>query len=144
QVLAHLAGHCLVTLLGRQLTLRQHKELLSMAGWLAALVGCVEYDSVNRAAAEAIRQTAWKLGDQCGDAEVMACSVASASAAGPAAASSLEERVLPPAQMMWPDDESAGEVAGGRTSGARSGKGHRQREGRAPAPPARTDEKVGE
>jgi hypothetical protein len=58
-----------------QLTLRQHKELLSMAGWLAALVGCVEYDSVNRAAAEAIRQTAWKLGDECGDAEVMACSV---------------------------------------------------------------------
>jgi len=62
----------ITTMLDRQLTLRQHKELLSMAGWLAALVGCVEYDSVNRAAAEAIRQTAWSLGEESGDAEVMA------------------------------------------------------------------------
>ena len=59
-------------MLDRHLTLGQHRELLSMAGWLAALVGCVEYDSVNRSAAEAIRQTSWSLGEESGDAEVMA------------------------------------------------------------------------
>ncbi len=62
----------ITTMLDRQLTLRQHGELLSMAGWLAALVGCVEYDSTNRAAAEAIRQTAWSLGEESGNTEVMA------------------------------------------------------------------------
>ncbi len=36
----------ITTMLDRQVTLSQHKELLSLAGWLAALVGCVEYDSV--------------------------------------------------------------------------------------------------
>jgi len=43
----------ITTMLDRQLTLAQHQELLSLAGWLAGLVGCVEYDSANRAAAEA-------------------------------------------------------------------------------------------
>jgi tetratricopeptide (TPR) repeat protein len=59
-------------MLDRQLTIGQHRELLSMAGWLAALVGCVEYDSTNRAAAEATRQAAWSLGEESGDAEIMA------------------------------------------------------------------------
>jgi tetratricopeptide (TPR) repeat protein len=59
-------------MLDRQLTIRQHTELLSMAGWLAALVGCVEYDSVNRAGAEATRQAAWSLGEESGGNELMA------------------------------------------------------------------------
>lgn len=59
-------------MLDRQLTLGQHRELLAMAGWLAALVGCVEYDSVNRDAAEATRQAAWSLGEESGAHEVMA------------------------------------------------------------------------
>jgi tetratricopeptide (TPR) repeat protein len=50
----------------------QHKELLSLAGWLAALVGCVEYDTTNRRAAEATRQAAWSLGEESGNTEVMA------------------------------------------------------------------------
>jgi tetratricopeptide (TPR) repeat protein len=62
----------IITLLDRHLTLDQHRELLALAGWLAALTGCVEYDSVHRGAAEAIRQTAWELGKESGDAEVMA------------------------------------------------------------------------
>jgi len=62
----------ITTMLDRQLTLTQHRELLSMAGWLAALVGCVEYDSANRAAAEATRQAAWSLGEESGNTEVMA------------------------------------------------------------------------
>lgn len=59
-------------MLDRQVTLGQHAELLSLAGWLAALVGCVEYDSANPGAAEATRQAAWKLGEETGKGEVMA------------------------------------------------------------------------
>jgi tetratricopeptide (TPR) repeat protein len=62
----------ITAMLDRQLTLRQHRELLSMAGWLAALTGCVEYDSTNRAAAEATRQAAWSLGEESGNTEIMA------------------------------------------------------------------------
>ena len=62
----------ITAMLDRQLTLGQHTELLSLAGWLAALVGCVEYDSANPGAAEATRQAAWKLGEETGNAEVMA------------------------------------------------------------------------
>ncbi len=64
----------MITLLDRKLTLSQHREILAMAGWLAALVGCVEYDSTNKSAAEAIRKTAWNLGEESGNADVMAWS----------------------------------------------------------------------
>jgi tetratricopeptide (TPR) repeat protein len=62
----------ITAMLDRQLMLGQHRELLSMAGWLAALVGCVEYDSTNRPAAEATRKAAWSLGEESGNAEIMA------------------------------------------------------------------------
>ena len=62
----------ITAMLDRQLTIAQHRELLAMAGWLAALVGCVEYDSVNRDAAEATRQAAWSLGEESGANEIMA------------------------------------------------------------------------
>ncbi|WP_235206250.1 XRE family transcriptional regulator [Actinomadura welshii] len=62
----------ITTLLDRQLSLAHHREILSLAGWLAALVGCVEYDTTNRPAAEATRQAALSLGEESGDAEVMA------------------------------------------------------------------------
>lgn len=42
--------------------LRQHRELLVAAGWLALLVGCIEYDLGMRASAEATRITAAQLG----------------------------------------------------------------------------------
>jgi tetratricopeptide (TPR) repeat protein len=64
--------HRITTMLDRHLTIGQHKELLTMAGWLAALVGCVEYDSVDRAAAEATRHAAWSLGEESGSNEIMA------------------------------------------------------------------------
>jgi len=62
----------ITAMLDRQLTIGQHRELLAMAGWLAALVGCVEHDSVNRDAAEATRQAAWSLGEESGSNEIMA------------------------------------------------------------------------
>ncbi len=59
-------------MLDRQLTLEQHRELVSVAGWVSALLGCVEYDSGNQADAEAARRAAWSLGEESGHAEIMA------------------------------------------------------------------------
>jgi tetratricopeptide (TPR) repeat protein len=64
--------HRITAMLDRHLTIGQHRELLTMAGWLAALVGCVEYDSIDRAAAEATRHAAWSLGEESGSNEIMA------------------------------------------------------------------------
>jgi DNA-binding CsgD family transcriptional regulator len=33
---------------GQRLTLKQHREILVLAGWIALLIACVEYDSGNR------------------------------------------------------------------------------------------------
>lgn len=61
-------------LLGRPVGLRQHQELLCVAGWLALLVGCVEYDLGMRGAAEATRVAARQLGDEAGHGEIVAWS----------------------------------------------------------------------
>lgn len=46
--------------------LRQHRELLVAAGWLALLVGCIEYDLGMRAGAEATRVAAGQLAAEAG------------------------------------------------------------------------------
>jgi tetratricopeptide (TPR) repeat protein len=61
----------MIAMLDRRLTLGQHREILTMAGWLAALVGCVQYDITDRTAAEATRKAAWNLGGESGNAEIM-------------------------------------------------------------------------
>jgi hypothetical protein len=63
--------HRITSMLGTtRLTLTQHRDVLDAAGWLTLLVGCVEYDSGNRSAAEATRQAALSLGGESGNAEV--------------------------------------------------------------------------
>ncbi|MCF6467420.1 XRE family transcriptional regulator [Nonomuraea sp. MG754425] len=52
----------LTTVLDHRLTLKQHRNVLSLAGWLALLVGCVEADSGDERAAEATRQAALSMG----------------------------------------------------------------------------------
>lgn len=52
----------LVELQESRLTLRQRRDTLELAGWLALLVGCLEYDSGHRNAAEATRRAALTLG----------------------------------------------------------------------------------
>ena len=47
-----------------RLTLAQHRELLVLAGWIALLIGCVEYDIGNRQAAETTRRAALSLGQE--------------------------------------------------------------------------------
>lgn len=54
----------------QRLTLAQHREVLSMAGWLALLVGCVEYDMGDRRAAESTRRAALSLGAEAEHAEI--------------------------------------------------------------------------
>lgn len=54
-----------------RLTLSQHREVLTLAGTLALLVGCVEYDMGDRRAAEATRRAALNLGIEAGNADVM-------------------------------------------------------------------------
>jgi len=60
----------LVRLLDSRLTLGQHREVLVLAGWLALLVGCVEYDTKDLRAAEATRRAAASLGDEAGHAGI--------------------------------------------------------------------------
>jgi hypothetical protein len=53
-----------------RLTLGQHRDILELAGRLALLVGCVEYDMGDRAAAEATRRAALDLGAEADSAEI--------------------------------------------------------------------------
>jgi tetratricopeptide (TPR) repeat protein len=60
-----------VELSKKNLTLAQHREILSLAGWLALLVGCVEYDSGERHKAEATRRAAQSIANEADIAEVV-------------------------------------------------------------------------
>jgi hypothetical protein len=55
---------------GQRLTLKQHREILVLAGWIALLIACVEYDSGNRQAADTTRQAALCLGAEARDTGV--------------------------------------------------------------------------
>jgi transcriptional regulator with XRE-family HTH domain len=58
-------------------TLRQpiglwhHQEMLVAAGWLALLIGCIEYDLGMRAGAEATRTAAGQLGAEAGATDIV-------------------------------------------------------------------------
>lgn len=59
-----------VELHSKSLTLAQHREVLALSGWLALLVGCVEYDSGDRHAAESTRRAALSIATESDQAEV--------------------------------------------------------------------------
>ncbi|MEW1682814.1 XRE family transcriptional regulator [Streptomyces sp. NPDC093594] len=54
----------------QRLTLAQHREILTLSGWLALLIGCVEYDMGDRAAAESTRKAALSLAQEAGNTEI--------------------------------------------------------------------------
>jgi hypothetical protein len=58
-------------LLGGRVTLAQHRELLVLAGWLAALIACARYDAGDRGAAETARVMAGQFGAQAGHGELL-------------------------------------------------------------------------
>lgn len=55
-----------VAMLHQRVSLSQMRDLYALAGKLALLVGCVEYDSGDPRQAEATRQAALSLGDEAG------------------------------------------------------------------------------
>lgn len=58
-------------LLDERLTLTQHRDALDAAGWLALLIGCLEYDTGQARAAEATRTAALSLGTEADNASVV-------------------------------------------------------------------------
>lgn len=63
--------HHVAEIQSRRLTLGQYREILDLAGWLALLVGCVEYDLGQRSAAETTRRAALSLGTDAGDTAII-------------------------------------------------------------------------
>lgn len=61
----------IVELRDRRLSGRQHMRVLSLAGHVALLVGCLEYDLGMSATAETTRQMALTLGEDSGDKDVV-------------------------------------------------------------------------
>ncbi|MFE7799177.1 XRE family transcriptional regulator [Nocardia sp. NPDC057440] len=61
----------ITSLLDGRLTLLQHREILVLAGWVALLVGCVDYDLGRRTTAEATRRAAYSLGQEAENAEII-------------------------------------------------------------------------
>jgi tetratricopeptide (TPR) repeat protein len=60
----------ITSLRSARMTFAQHREVLSLAGLIALLVGCVEYDSGRHRAAETTRQAALSLGNETGDSNI--------------------------------------------------------------------------
>jgi hypothetical protein len=56
---------------GQRVSLKQHREILVQAGWVALLVGCVEYDLGDRHAAETTRQAALSLGTEADHGDII-------------------------------------------------------------------------
>ncbi len=61
----------IAALLDSRLTLAQHKEVLELAGWVALLLGCLEYDLGRRSNAEATRRAARSLGQEAEHPEII-------------------------------------------------------------------------
>ncbi|WP_218002516.1 XRE family transcriptional regulator [Nocardia brevicatena] len=58
-------------LLDGRITLAQHREVLTLAGWVALLIGCLDYDMGRRNNAEATRRAAMSLGQEAEDPEII-------------------------------------------------------------------------
>jgi hypothetical protein len=61
-------------LLGKRVTLAQHRELLVTAGWLSALLACTCYDAADPSAAETARRMTRQFGEHAGHGELIAWS----------------------------------------------------------------------
>jgi hypothetical protein len=60
-----------IRLLGSRSNHDKHRDLLAIAGWLAALLGCLHYDIGEREGAEAARRAAYCWARQAGHGELM-------------------------------------------------------------------------
>jgi tetratricopeptide (TPR) repeat protein len=64
--------HYISQLLDGSCTLREHRELLVLAGWLMLLTGCVDYDTGRHRQAELNRMGAFRIGRETGHGEIVA------------------------------------------------------------------------
>ena len=62
--------HRVTNVMDGRLTLAQHREILDLSGWLALLVGCLEYDMGGRRSADSTRRAALSLGTEAEDTAV--------------------------------------------------------------------------
>lgn len=61
-----------IDLLGSHITIDQHRQLLVVAGWMTALLGCVHYDMREHEEAEAARQVASQMAKEAGNSDLLA------------------------------------------------------------------------
>lgn len=61
-------------LLGKRVTLAQHRELLVTAGWLTAVLACASYDAADSAAASTARKMTRQFGETANHSELVAWS----------------------------------------------------------------------
>ncbi|NKQ53323.1 tetratricopeptide repeat protein [Amycolatopsis sp. K13G38] len=61
----------IVEMQDQRLSFRQRRQTLELAGWLALLVGCLEYDLGDRRSAEATRKMALSLGQDVGSGGIL-------------------------------------------------------------------------
>jgi transcriptional regulator with XRE-family HTH domain len=61
-------------LLGKRVTLAQHRELLVTAGWLTAVLACASYDAADSAAASTARKMTRQFGETANHSELAAWS----------------------------------------------------------------------
>ena len=61
-----------INLLGRRITIDQHRKLLVIAGWMTALLGCVHYDMQEHEEAETARQIAQHMAKEANEPDLLA------------------------------------------------------------------------
>jgi transcriptional regulator with XRE-family HTH domain len=71
---AHARLSYVTELLGKRITLAQHRELLVVTGWLSALLACTLYDAGDPGAAETARRMARQVGEYASHGELVAWS----------------------------------------------------------------------
>ena len=62
----------IMDLLGKHITIDQHRKLLVVAGWMTALLGCVHYDMQEREEAETARQIAHHMAKEANEPDLLA------------------------------------------------------------------------
>ena len=61
-----------INLLGKRITIDQHRKLLVIAGWMTALLGCVHYDMREHEEAETARQIAQHMAKEANEPDLLA------------------------------------------------------------------------
>jgi len=62
----------IINLLGKRITIDQHRKLLVIAGWMTALLGCVHFDMQEHEEAEVARQIAYQMAKEANEPDLLA------------------------------------------------------------------------